>query len=93
MVSFQHRVTIPQSVMFRQLEGESVILDTDSEIYYGLDEVGTRMWILLTGSGSISQAYQGLLEEYEVEPEKLRQEMTDLIEQLREKGLLEIEGS
>ncbi len=36
--SFAQRVSIPDRVMFRELEGESVILDLDSESYFGLSE-------------------------------------------------------
>jgi hypothetical protein len=41
--SFAQRVSIPDSVMFRELEGESVILDLDSESYFGLDQLDTLL--------------------------------------------------
>ena len=91
-VSFAQKVTIPASVMFRELEGESVILDLDSESYFGLDLVGTRMWQLLTTSDSIRDAHAVLLEEFEVDAETLRADMEELIDDLVSKHLLEIHG-
>jgi len=90
--SFTQRVSIPENVMFRELEGESVILDLDGESYFGLDRVGTRMWRLLTDSASIQEAYDLLLDEYEVEPERLRDDLASLLETLHGHGLIALDG-
>jgi len=92
LVSFAQRVSVPADVLFRELEGESVILHLESESYFGLDHVGTRMWQLLTESESIQTAYEALLEEYEVEPERLRADLTTLLETLSDRGLVDIRG-
>ncbi|MGA7877557.1 MAG: PqqD family protein [Desulfoferrobacter sp.] len=89
-ISFMHRVTVPEDVLFRELDGEAVILNLESEQYFGLDEVGTGMWAELTHSDSIESAYQKLLEEYEVDGETLRRDLTDLIEKLSDKGLVKV---
>jgi len=88
--SFAQRVSIPDSVMFRELEGESVILDLDSESYFGLDQVGTRMWQLVTEADSIQTAFDNLQEEYEVETDRLRADLTELLEVLLARGLIEL---
>jgi hypothetical protein len=43
-ISFSDRVTVPDDVLISQLQEESVILNLDSERYYGLDDVGTRFY-------------------------------------------------
>ena len=91
--SFEQRVSVPPGVMFRELEGESVILDLDSESYFGLDPVGTRMWQLLTESASIQDAYDVLVGEYDVAAETLRDDLVELLETLRGRGLIEIHGA
>lgn len=89
-ISFSDRVKVPEDVLISGLQGESVILNLDSERYFGLDEVGTRMMTVLTTADSIQAAYETLLEEYDVEGEVLRQDVTSIIEQLIEQGLVEI---
>src|SRR5688500_4349454 len=89
-ISFSARVSVPPDVLVSELAGETVILSLKTERYYGLDEVGTRMWNLLTGMDSIQTAYQALLGEYEVDAEQLRQDLTDLVEKLVEQGLVEL---
>jgi hypothetical protein len=87
-ISFSQRVIAPEDVLVRELEGQSVLLNLETEQYFSLDEVGTRMWALLTESGSIQAAYDSLLAEYDVTPDLLRSDLTTLIERLQEKGLL-----
>lgn len=91
-LSFKERVFVPEKVMFRELEGESVLLNIDTDMYFGLDDVGTRMWLALTQSESIQAAYETLLEEYDIETDLLRRDLTDIVEKLVEKGLLEVGG-
>ena len=84
------RISIPDGVMVRQLEGEAVLLNLNSESYFGLDDVGTRMWTALTDSESIESAYEALLAEYEVEPEQLRTDLCIFIDKLSEAGLIDV---
>jgi Coenzyme PQQ synthesis protein D (PqqD) len=89
-VSFTDRVKVPDDVLISGLQSESVILNLESERYFGLDEVGTRMMSVLTNAESIQAAYETLLEEYDVEGEVLREDLTAIIEQMMEQGLVEI---
>ena len=84
------RISVPSETLVNILGGESVLLSLKSQHYYGLDEVGTRMWNVLTTSPSVEAAYETLLEEYEVEPETLRQDLDDLLGKLAEQGLVEV---
>jgi hypothetical protein len=88
-VSFTERATAPAHVLVRFLDRESVLLNLETEQYFGLDETGTRMWQLVTASPSIDTAYQELLAEFDVEPELLRSNLTELLGQLVESGLLQ----
>ena len=87
-VPFTARVSVPEGVLMRDLDGESVVLNVQTEKYYGLDEVGTRMWAVLTGSDSIQAAFERLLGEYDVEPTQLHADLERLIGELVEHGLL-----
>ena len=89
-VSFEDRVKLPDDVLISSLQEESVILNLDSECYFGLDEVGSRMLTVLTTSTSIEAAYNSLREEYEVDDEILKQDLLALVDQLVEQGLIEI---
>jgi len=90
MVTFSDRAGAPAHVLVRLLDQESVLLNLETEQYFGLDETGTRMWQLVTTSPNIDAAYQELLAEYDVQPETLRENLTELLGHLVEHGLLQV---
>jgi coenzyme PQQ synthesis protein D (PqqD) len=90
MVAFSDRVVVPAHVLVRHLDGETVLLNLNTEKYFGLDATGTRMWELATHSSSIETAYANLAEEFEVEPQVLQTHLTELLTQLVENGLLKV---
>ena len=90
MRSMNARVTRPDDVLVRELDGESVLLNLATESYFGLDDVGTRMWVALMSSPSIEAACDALLLEYEVEPERLKAEIGTFVEKLAEAGLVHV---
>lgn len=75
-------------VLISNLQEEAVILNLDSERYYGLDDVGTRFLSVLNTSESIEAAYEVLRDEYDVDPQSLRQDLLDLTENLLQQGIL-----
>jgi hypothetical protein len=87
-ISFSDRVTVPDDVLISHLQDEAVILNLDSERYFGLDDVGTRFLSVVTTSDSIETAYERLRHEYDVDPQILRSDLLGLIENLVEQGLL-----
>ncbi len=92
-ISFASRVRIPTDVMVSQLGGESVLLNLKTESYFGLDDVGTCMWEKLRESASISEAYDQLLAEYDVDAETLRTDLADFLENLERHGLIQIDSA
>ena len=88
-VDFQKKAVVPEHVLFRELEGESVLLNIQTETYFGLDDVGTRMWNVLAEHDSIQSAYETLLTEYDVDPRTLKQDLGGIIAKLHEKGLIQ----
>jgi len=88
-VSFDQKLVVTEDTLINVIEGESVILNLKSESYFGLDQVGTRMWDALTSSDSIQTAYEKLLNEYDVSADKLKEDLSDLIGKLLANGLLE----
>jgi hypothetical protein len=84
------RVVACEDVLVRQLQGESVLLDLASESYFGLDEVGTRMWTVLTSAVSIEAALEILIAEYAVERDQLRVDLARFVTTLSDAGLVAV---
>ena len=88
--SVDRGVRKPDHVVMRELEGEAILLNLETEAYFGLDEVGTRIWTELVASPDVERACEVLQEEFEVEPSVLRGDVERLAAELLEKGLLKL---
>ncbi len=86
-LTFDSTISISPDVMIRKVGEESVLLDLKTERYLGLDEVSARFWD--TEGGSIQSAYEILLAEFEVAPERLRTDLEDFVQELIQLGLVE----
>ncbi len=92
-MTFQTRLRVPEQVLVSDVDGESVILNLRTEALFSLDAVGTRMLTAVTTADSVQAAYDRLIEEYDVEPELLRDDLVDMLDSLFEHGLLEVHPS
>jgi hypothetical protein len=88
--SLPTQVEISPEALFQELEGETVLLNLQSERYYGLDDVGSRMWQLLAENGDVAAAFSQLLKEYDVDAAQLEADLATLIGRLAEAGLLTV---
>jgi hypothetical protein len=79
---------IPDEVIFRELDGEAVVLNLDTGIYFGLDAVGTRIWRLLEERKPLKAVLDTLIDEYEAPPDRLQRDLLAFVERLDDKGLL-----
>lgn len=79
----------PDHVLLRELDGQAVLLNLNTETYFGLDEVGTRMWSELVAGASVDGAFLRLEREFDVDPGVLRRDLQALVAELLEAGLLE----
>jgi hypothetical protein len=75
-------------VVFREVDGEAVILNLATGIYFGLDPVGTRIWQLIEQHQRLSMVLTQLGLEYEAPEEELERDLLQLVTELKEKGLV-----
>ncbi|HEY3883746.1 MAG TPA: PqqD family peptide modification chaperone [Vicinamibacterales bacterium] len=80
-------VSVSDDAVFRELEGEAVVLDLESGMYYGLDEVGTCVWRAIEPSGALSKALDSVLAEFDAERAAAEADLLELASTLIDKGL------
>lgn len=72
------------------LAGEAVILDMSSGTYYGLNAVGASIWQLIQAPKTVNHVQAALLEEYEVDVDTCEGDLLALLNDLQNKGLIEV---
>jgi hypothetical protein len=94
MLTLETQISVPKDVLFHEVADEvadeMVLLNLVNGKYFSLDDVGTRMWLLLTEHGQLKAVHQALLEEYTVDPQQLEQDLLALTDRLVANGLLQI---
>jgi Coenzyme PQQ synthesis protein D (PqqD) len=91
MIEFSSRLSVAEDVMIRPVGDESVLLDLKSTKYLGLDEISTRIWQLVTNGNALQIAYDTLVEEYDVDPERLRKDLDEFVQELLDLGLVNLD--
>ena len=87
------KIEISSEVLTQEVGGETVILDLKSESYFGLDEVGTRIWQLLQEQEDIQTITATMLNEYDVEEEQLEKDIQNLLTQLNKAGIVTFDSN
>lgn len=82
-----------EHVVARTMEGEAVLLDLNSEEYYSLNEVGSRVWELADGQHSVGDMVDAIVTEYEAERAQVREDVLDLLDELSREGLVSWGGA
>ena len=72
------------------LGGETVILNLRDSIYYGLTEVGFRVWNLIQEPQTVGDICRILLKQYEVDPVRCKNDLLALLQEMKTRGLIEI---
>lgn len=89
-ISLESVVVVSADAVSRELDGEAVILELASGTYFGLNDVGTRIWALIGERRPLRQVFEALRQEYDVQPEALERDLVELVEKMREKGLVDV---
>lgn len=85
---FSSNFSTPENVLAQELNSEVVLLNMDSESYYSLNPVGSQMWQMLSESRDLEGTIEQLLRVFFIDETRLRQDVTALVEELLEEGLL-----
>lgn len=81
------RVAVRPDVIFRAIGAEAIVLNLEGGLYFGLDEVGCRIWSLIE-TETLEAASQAVADEYEVSIEHARHDVVGFVQSLIDRGLV-----
>jgi hypothetical protein len=90
-ITLNTQISIPEEIYTQEIGEETILLDTQGGRYFSLDPVGSRMWQLLRQHHALRPAYETLLNEYDVAPERLEADLLALTEKMIAKGLARLQ--
>jgi coenzyme PQQ synthesis protein D (PqqD) len=74
------------------LAGETVLLSMKTAHYYGLADVGARIWSLVQEPVSVAAICDTIASEYDVSPERCQADVLRFLQELAQHGLVEVDG-
>lgn len=82
----------PDHFVHVEVDGELVFVDSDDGRFHSLKEAGIRCWQLMDDGGcmTVGALVQGLREEYEVDEETCRRDLSVLLDELAAVGLVDV---
>jgi hypothetical protein len=84
-------ITLPEHVVYRSFEAETLLLNLDTGQYHGLNPTGGRMLELLKeNGGQVDVATRLLAAEFEVDPTDIEEDLLSFCADLAERGLVEV---
>ena len=86
--SLETRLSVPPSLSIADLGGESVVLDPASGEYFGLNEVAARILELAGEQATIGHVVDCLLDEFEVDRDRLTADVRSFVVDLQNRGLV-----
>jgi len=81
-MDFNQKVRFSDDLTYREVDGEMVLLDMETESFFGLDAVACDIWKLLQEGKTLQETCDELLEIYDVDPERLRKDLETFVENL-----------
>jgi hypothetical protein len=91
-VSRPRTIRIAPGTLHRELQGEGVLLQLDTGEYFGLDEIGERIWTLIAAHGNLAEVQARMLDEYDVDSETLSRDLHGLVDALVSHRLVEVDA-
>lgn len=83
-------VVASSNQMASEIGGETVILGLAAGRYYGLDEVGARVWQLIQQPTAVAELVRTIVSEYQVAPERCLGDLVPLLQKMADAGLVEV---
>jgi len=79
-----------KNVAWKVLDGESVVLNLDSGVYFTLDMTGTAVWERIDGATSLEEIGRGLCEQFEITVEQAQRDLIELTKSFLDEGLVRV---
>ena len=92
MITIQSTVAVSPGLTAANLGDEAVLLDANSGRYYGLNELGARIFELIRTPSLVEEVKSTLLQEYKVEEAQLEKDLLEFLNGMAQRNLIEMQN-
>lgn len=91
-ISLQQTVVTDSDQLYAEVGDETVVLQTDTRMYYSLNPVAGRIWELLQEPRKVNEIRDTVVDEYDVSRARCEDDLFEFLELLSEEDLIEFRG-
>ena len=81
-----------KDIISSEIDGETVMMDSSFNNYFGLKEIGTCIWQLLEEKRSVREVCETLIDKYDVSHDQCLKDILPFLEELHKQQMIEIQG-
>lgn len=82
------QINLSRNVLMQKVADEAVLLDLDSQNYFGLDPVATLIWEALSERVPLDDIIDRIVAAFEIDAGTARRDLDDFLRQLRDDELI-----
>lgn len=90
MITIKSKIKAIDDHVSCDMAEEAVVLNVKNGVYYGLDEIGARVWKLALSETTIEQVVDAITSEYDVGKEQCTKDMIEFFTNMEAYGLIEV---
>jgi len=90
MLTPRHRFRVPEGIAARVIDGEAIIINLTTGIYYSMDRVGGSIWAMLEDGHSLGQIAEAVIDRYEVSSEQAQDDLERVTAELVRENLIAV---
>ena len=90
-MNINSKITLSKNVFAQEIDDETIILDSETQEYFSINEIGKVIWSLIEEKKNLEEIKAEMLDMYEVPEEQIEKDLLNFIQALEQKGLIKID--
>ena len=90
-MNIKSKITLSKNVFAQEIDEETIILDSETQEYFSINEIGKVIWSLIEEKKNLEEIKAEMLDMYEVPQEQIEKDLLNFIQALQQKGLIKVD--
>ncbi len=90
-MNIKSKITLSKNVFAQEIDEETIILDSETQEYFSINEIGKVIWSLIEEKKNLEEIKAEMLDMYEVPEEQIEKDLLNFIQALEQKRLIKID--
>jgi hypothetical protein len=84
------KINIPDTLFLQKVDDETILLDSNTNEYFSINEIGTLIWETLEEKKDLNSVKEEIISNYEVDEKQVEKDILNFIQEVVNKGLITI---